>query len=418
MHFFPDPMVSKEAGLVVTTFQTTGTLLIALMLRLLTRGIPGLFLRYWSDAWAALALALVGLSLSAVLPPQLPDETAGWVARPALAAYCVFAYLFGFYLWAGCRALASGAGLRRADWWLFALPAAFGLVAPVLLPDISLLFPFHAGVFAGFCLLALLTSVRVHPDSRQTVIGLRLVQVALAALVLLFWHYAVVMGWRLARDPDRDLEYLHYSALYDTLVQTLLAFGMVVLGTDSVRRALEAANRELAETNCRLAEAGEQLALAARTDPLTGLLNRRAFEAMRADRLAGPFAGSVAVVDLNHLKRINDESGHKAGDAAIQLVARALRGHFRITDPVFRTGGDEFLVVLEGGRSAELAGRLEAVDAALHRLRLPGVREPIDLVIAWGMADFDHATDFDAAVARADQMMYECKSKRKAAVQV
>src|SRR5262249_39811794 len=154
------------------------------------------------------------------------------------------------------------------------------------------------------------------------------------------------------------------SALYDALFETLLGFGMVVLGTDSVRRTLEAANRELAETNRRLAEASDQLAVAARTDPLTGLLNRRAYEAMRADRAAGPFAGCVAVIDLNHLKLLNDEYGHPAGDAAIQFVARALRGHFRITDPVFRMGGDEFLVVMEGGRSAELSGRLEAVDAA------------------------------------------------------
>ena len=65
----------------------------------------------------------------------------------------------------------------------------------------------------------------------------------------------------------------------------------------------------------------------------------------------------MAVVDLNFLKQINDTSGHAAGDAAIMHVARALRTHFRITDPIFRVGGDEFLVILEGGRSADLTLR-------------------------------------------------------------
>jgi len=225
---------------------------------------------------------------------------------------------------------------------------------------------------------------------------------------VLFWHYAAVMGWAVTRTPPRDLEYLHYAALYDALAETVLAFGMVVLGADAVRR-------ELAESHRRMAEASEQLAVAARTDPLTGLLNRRAFEAMQAERAGGPFAGSVAVVDLNDLKRINDTVGHAAGDAAIQFVARALRTHFRITDPVFRVGGDEFFVVLEGGRSADLACRLESVDAALRGLRLPGVGEPTDVVIAWGMADFDSAAGLPDALARADAAMYLCKARRKRA---
>ena len=77
-------------------------------------------------------------------------------------------------------------------------------------------------------------------------------------------------------------------------------------------------------------------------------------------------------------------------------------------------GGDEFLVVMEGGRSAELAGRLVAVDAALRGLRLPGVPGPSDVVLAWGMADFDAPDGFEPAVARADQEMYACKTRRKA----
>lgn len=409
MDFPLAPAFSTETRLIVSVFQTTGTLVIALLLRLLTRGSPGRFLHYWSTAWAALVVALIALNLP-FIRAQLSPASAWW---PSLSVYCAFEYVFGFYLWAGCRAYCGGRELRWRDAWLLALPAAFGVVAPALLSDINSLLPFHALLFGWFCLLSLLTSLRFHPQAWQTAIGLRLLQAALAGLFLLFWHYAIVVGWVAARNPRPDLYYLHYSALYDGLVETLLAFGMVVLGTDSIRRTLELANRELAETNLRLAEASEQLAIAARTDPLTGLLNRRAYDGMLADRAGTPFTGSVAVVDLNHLKQINDVHGHAAGDAAIQLVARTLRSHFRITDPVFRLGGDEFLVVLEGGRSAELLSRLESVDAALRGLRLPGVPKAVDLIVAWGMADFDSAVEFHAAVARADQLMYECKARRK-----
>src|SRR5262245_51266417 len=100
MDFHFDPTVSKHTSLVVTAFQTAGTLLIALLLRLLTRGIPGRFLVYWSFGWVALALTAVCMGLSFLVAPQLPEEHGPWVQRAATAAYAVFQCAFGFYLWA------------------------------------------------------------------------------------------------------------------------------------------------------------------------------------------------------------------------------------------------------------------------------------------------------------------------------
>jgi diguanylate cyclase (GGDEF)-like protein len=134
---------------------------------------------------------------------------------------------------------------------------------------------------------------------------------------------------------------------------------------------------------------------------------------MIAERTDLPFAGTLAVVDLNDLKKLNDIYGHSAGDAAIQLVARALRAQFRITDPVFRIGGDEFLVILEGGHATELSGRLSALDVALRELRLPKVPTPVDLIVSWGMADFESLGRLLDAFAAADTEMYACKARRK-----
>lgn len=413
MEFPTDPSVVTQTSLVVTTFQTAGTLLIALLLRLLTRGISGRFLRYWAMGWVCLSAALVCLNLSFLLASALPGGPSRGVPWSLLAAYAVFGYGFGFFLWAGCRAYAGGTALRARDWLLFA-PAASGLVAPAFVPHVNALFPFHATVLGGFCLLAFLATLRCRPADGQTVVGLRLTQAAMVGFVLLFWHYAAVLGWALTQTPRPNLEYLHYSALYDALVETLLGFGMVVLGTDSVRRELATTNAELAEANRRLADVSAQLAEAARTDQLTGLLNRWGFEALLAERSSGAFAGAVAVVDLNDLKLLNDGTGHAAGDAALQLVARALRAQFRITDPVFRVGGDEFVVVLEGGRSGHLVARLEALDAALRGQRLPGRGGVVDVAVSWGVADFESHGAFAEALARADAAMYACKLRRKA----
>src|SRR5580698_9628773 len=106
-----DPTISKHTRLVVTTFQTAGTLLIAMLLRLLTRVVPGRFLHYWAMGWVCLAVGLVSLNLSVLIVPLAPNSFEPLIRRPALGAYAIFQYVFGFSLWAGCRAYVRGAPL-------------------------------------------------------------------------------------------------------------------------------------------------------------------------------------------------------------------------------------------------------------------------------------------------------------------
>ena len=120
-----------------------------------------------------------------------------------------------------------------------------------------------------------------------------------------------------------------------------------------------------------------------------------------------PFTGSVAVLDLNCLKELNDQHGHAAGDVAIQLVARALRAQFRITDPVFRTGGDEFLVVLAGGQAAEMTGRMNSLDTALKAQPLTRRNHGAGFGGRVGFGrDFAAPAEIPAAIEHADKAMY------------
>jgi diguanylate cyclase (GGDEF)-like protein len=147
----------------------------------------------------------------------------------------------------------------------------------------------------------------------------------------------------------------------------------------------------------------------ARIDPLTGLINRRAFlerctlERSRVERQAGPL--SLALLDLDNFKEVNDRFGHQAGDQALQEFAKALQKTMRSTDALSRTGGEEFAVLMPGtdGKAArEIAERIRTEVATIA---LPKGR----LTTSIGVALWDGAETFEAWYRRADQALYRAK---------
>ena len=159
-----------------------------------------------------------------------------------------------------------------------------------------------------------------------------------------------------------------------------------------------------------------ELARLARTDPLTGLLNRRAFleeiarNIERLDREEVP--GTLLFTDLDHFKRLNDQQGHEAGDRALCAVATLLRDAVRPTDLVARLGGDEFAIWLNGAdhmTAAERAERLR-IDAPNVLTEMTGLEIPV-LTLSMGIATrrAKSGEDIEALMRRADAAMYEVK---------
>jgi diguanylate cyclase (GGDEF)-like protein len=172
-----------------------------------------------------------------------------------------------------------------------------------------------------------------------------------------------------------------------------------------------------ATTALALAGQVEELRFLADHDPLTRLLNRRAFiarldgEVARSTRSGKPFG--LVLCDLDGFKALNDRNGHLAGDEALRLVARLLADTVRRSDDVFRIGGDEFALLLPEAAAAASAEIVARVAAALEASGEPGLE---GLHASFGVASFpEQASSSETLFRVADESLYAAKRARTAA---
>ncbi len=147
--------------------------------------------------------------------------------------------------------------------------------------------------------------------------------------------------------------------------------------------------------------------VAASTDPLTGLLNRRSLETQVAplQRTSTPYA--VIALDLDHFKTLNDTHGHLTGDQALRLFARVLRATARAEDSIARLGGEEFCIVLPRTSRFEAANLADRIRLELaHALTDGGIP---GFTVSAGVASDDEGQNFEEVVAAADSRLYQAK---------
>lgn len=193
---------------------------------------------------------------------------------------------------------------------------------------------------------------------------------------------------------------------------------------DGMRQALRGSHGELQEAHAQ-AEQAEQRILAleselaqvsslVREDQLTGALNRRGLdeaftrELARADRLVAPL--SIALLDIDHFKKLNDSLGHQAGDAALQHLTRVVRELLRPTDSLARYGGEEFLILLPNTDLEEAERILKRLQRELTRQFFLHDNDKVLITFSAGIAERGHEEAQAALISRADAAMYRAKA--------
>lgn len=147
-------------------------------------------------------------------------------------------------------------------------------------------------------------------------------------------------------------------------------------------------------------------------DGLTGIFNRRHFEAKICDEVERSirYGGrwSVIMIDIDHFKRVNDEFGHLLGDEVLRQVGQIFAQHIRKPDILCRYGGEEFAILLPSTRGEAAVAVADKLRRLVEEYQFPGV--PRRVTISAGVADFGaHGSSRDDLVQAADEALYQAK---------
>ena len=156
-------------------------------------------------------------------------------------------------------------------------------------------------------------------------------------------------------------------------------------------------------------------------DPLTGLPNRAAWSE-RLDQEVNAWhqhgnSLSLAMLDLDHFKRINDGYGHLAGDKVLKIIANVLRKRLRTTDFIARFGGEEFVLLMPDSSLADAVAVGNNLRAAIEACPFHFKGEPVTITVSMGVAQFQPGERSELALKRADAALYRAKAAGRNQVQ-
>jgi diguanylate cyclase (GGDEF)-like protein len=338
--------------------------------------------------WAIARLRILIVALLAVTPFYrfFQDPSSG-----------EYRWGLGVTLTAGAMACALYVYLRRSDYrpWIGFASSAFDvtLVSGALL---AFLFvgPPHVAVnskvtFEVYFLAIMATSLRY--DRRICVAAGLLAIAEYAAIVV-----AAMTFWDL-NDPVYQPYIYGTFSVPDQATRFILLGAATLLATETVGRA-------------------QRLRYLSTHDRLTGISNRRHLEERanieieRARRHGRVVA--VAMVDVDHFKKFNDQFGHTAGDAVLRMIAATIRENVRASDAVARYGGEEFVLIFPEAGEKEALERLDGIREriAASRVVLTGNPEPRHVTVSGGLAMFPtDGKSLDALLESADRRLFEAK---------
>ncbi|MFN8582274.1 MAG: GGDEF domain-containing protein [Gemmatimonadaceae bacterium] len=382
-------------------------LILLLMLLLSAEQRSATFFRHWTQAWFVLAVAIAAVALRyAQLGPVLDFWQRSDRDVSVRLLYLTYAtakfWHFGLLMIGVQLFRTPTATVPRLTYvGLAALTlgtVVTGLVSP--LNGIMIIQCMVAVPVFVWCALAVYRRDHLH---RST--GGLLLAIAFGAHALLWSAYTLTFSFNALNLFQHWLAWIpRFNSYFDAILQTLLAYAMVTV-------LIERATQDAREAHARLQEAHAALRRAAMYDPLTGALNRQAFSEGMGLEAAMKVTGVVALVDVDHLKPINDSLGHTAGDNLLRHVASGIAHVLRADDALYRWGGDEFLVILPGADEVSSRGILDRALSSDATLSFAGILLPVR--VSFGCASYTSRESLDEAIQAADRAMYEAKGARR-----
>lgn len=267
---------------------------------------------------------------------------------------------------------------------------AIAMQLGVVLAAPQIAFPFLANLFTVFAFGMIWLSLR------DSVVVWTL---AIAGTGTVFYAVQGRIGVPVSSTFELTLAWLYFSLILGRcLLLSVNATGMRTRLTDSRRK---------------LAASFEQVQQLASHDELTGTLNRRSLmaalerERSRAERSGAPF--SIAMIDLDHFKRVNDTHGHAAGDEVLRGIAATVHDTMRATDVFGRYGGEEFLMILVGVAPALALEAMERIRAAVAAKNWSSIAPVLSVTLSAGIASHRKGETIEQLLHRADQALYQAK---------
>jgi diguanylate cyclase len=298
------------------------------------------------------------------------------------AAYCLAYALL----------VAPGWNLGLRDPSMVAASVLWGVLAQLLVvamaPQIT--FPYVVNLFTVFAFGMLWLNVREAAGVWA---------LAMVGTGAVLYTHENRLGVAAANGLELALTWIYLSVVLSrSLVLTVYANGL---------------RARLGESRRKLASALAQIQELVQFDELTKALNRRSLvarleeELSRSRRTRVPF--SVAMLDLDRFKAVNDDYGHAAGDAVLKAFTAVVQATMRKTDVFGRYGGEEFMMILTASAGAGSASALERVRDAVAAHDWSAIAPGMKLTISAGLAEYREGESVEQIVNRADAALYEAK---------
>ncbi|MBI3697330.1 MAG: GGDEF domain-containing protein [Acidobacteria bacterium] len=367
--------ILARSDLLSLVVHIAGTALFAAVFLFIYRESRTVYFGYWALAWGLLSAGLL-FHLAAVA-----------IGRPLwLVPYSLLSLAFTFSI-AFAAASATGKFEIQISRWAALLPlVAVAGYASRLLADFNSFYALNCLLLMaayGWNFMAFRRRARSGKGS-----GRKLFSASLFASSILYGLYSLSYGAVRTTRPSPGPSHLAYHDFCDLILETLLAFSAMMMW-------MESQNTELAQSRL-------ELALNARLDPLTGLLNRAALE--ETCEAGEAISGVVAVADLDNFKDVNDALGHLAGDEVLANVGNLIKSSIRKDDLAWRWGGDEFVVLFRNQSKETAEERMHSLGERLLRFRIRG-KGVFPVRLSWGAIEL-RDRPLREALEAADHEMY------------